>query len=58
VRNVRVYGQGARDKKQGMTLEELASFVQQALRMDVPGDTPVKVTNGFRQQIQKLEVKP
>lgn len=46
----------ATNKKEGMTLDELASFVQQAMKLDIPGDSTVKVVNGFRQQIQTLEV--
>ncbi|WP_453974545.1 hypothetical protein [Brevibacterium pityocampae] len=37
-----------------MTLDELAAFVQQAMRLDVPGDSPVVVNIGFRSQIQKI----
>lgn len=48
---------GADDPKTGMTLDELAAFVQQAMRLDVPGDSPVVVNIGFRSQIQKIGTK-
>ena len=46
----------AEDDGEGMRLEEVAAFVQKAMRLDAPGDARVQVTNGFRQQIKKLEV--
>jgi len=49
--------QDANDKKSGMTLDEIGTFLSQAIRLDIDGDTRVNVTAGFRSQIQKLEVK-
>ncbi|HEY3683444.1 MAG TPA: hypothetical protein VGL93_10415 [Streptosporangiaceae bacterium] len=31
------------DKRHGLTLDELARFVQDAYRKDIPGDAPVRV---------------
>ena len=40
------------DPKAGMTLDEMAGLVQDAMRADIDGATPVKVTVGFRSQIR------
>lgn len=53
----RKLGQTALVKHEGMTLQELALFVQEAMRMDIEPNAKVKVTNGFRRQIQVLEVE-
>ncbi|UKA59175.1 hypothetical protein [Arthrobacter sp. FW306-2-2C-D06B] len=45
----------AEDKKAGMTLGDVFAFAQDALNHNIDPRTPVKVTAGFRQQIQKLE---
>ncbi|MBT8163058.1 MULTISPECIES: hypothetical protein [Arthrobacter] len=45
----------AEDKKAGMTLGDLWTFAQDALNHNIDPRTPIKVTTGFRQQIQKLE---
>ena len=44
------------DPKQGMTLEELADFVQTAYRLDMDPKALVHVKIGFRSQIQSLKV--
>ena len=44
------------DKKAGMTLDELAGFVQMAMRQGLPGDSKVSCWVGWRSQIQRLEV--
>lgn len=45
----------AEDKKAGMTLGELWVFAQEALNQGIDAHEPVKVTTGWRLQIQKLE---
>ncbi|MCZ9884134.1 hypothetical protein [Arthrobacter sp. B2a2-09] len=45
----------ADDKKIGMTVGDVFAFAQNALNHDIDPRTPVKVTTGFRMQIQKLE---
>ncbi|MDK9341368.1 hypothetical protein [Propionibacterium freudenreichii] len=40
------------DPKAGMTLDEMAGLVQDAMRADIDGATPIKVTVGFRSQIR------
>lgn len=45
------------EDKEGMTLRELILFVQQCARLDVPDDTRLRVENGFRQQVKKLETR-
>ena len=45
------------DKKAGMTLDELGSFVQEAHRAGVDGGVKVETRVGFRQQITNLTVK-
>lgn len=45
----------AADKKTGMTVADLYAFAQHALALDVDPRTPIKVTTGWRMQIQKLE---
>lgn len=47
----------AADPKHGMTLDELAAFVQKALREDVPGHTTVKIVATWRGTIKRTEVK-
>lgn len=44
----------AEDKKAGMTLLELQDFVNEAIRANADPLKPVKVTTGFRLQIQTL----
>jgi hypothetical protein len=47
----------ASDAKQGMTLAELAMFVQAALREDAADDVPVKAIVNMRGGIKKLETR-
>lgn len=51
-------GATADDEKAGMTLDELAAFVQNALRHDIPGDTRVHVRVNMRGGIRRIETKP
>ena len=46
----------AADRRLGMTLDELAAFVQQAHRDEVPGTAIVKVTVTIRGSIKRTEV--
>jgi hypothetical protein len=45
----------AQDKKTGMTVGDLWAYAQDALTLGIDPRTPVKVTTGWRMQIQKLE---
>ncbi|MFG2001716.1 hypothetical protein ACGFNU_21450 [Spirillospora sp. NPDC048911] len=47
----------AADPKHGMTLDELAAFVEEARGAEIPGTTIVKATATWRSSIKKLEVK-
>lgn len=47
----------AEDPKNGMTLAELTMFVQNALRRDIPPESFVTCRMGWRQQVQRLEVR-
>jgi len=47
----------AAEEKTGMTLDELAAFVQEALRSDVAGDTVLRVRVNFKGGIKKLETR-
>jgi len=47
----------ATDPKQGLTLDDLALFVEEA-RESIPGDAIVKVRVNMRGGIKRLEVKP
>lgn len=44
----------AEDPKAGMTVGELYAFAQAALSHDIDPRTPVKITAGWRQQIQAI----
>lgn len=46
----------AADPKHGMTLDELAAFVAEARRAEIPGGTTVKATATWRSSIKKLDV--
>lgn len=46
----------AEDKRDGMTLGDLATFCEQAAAAGVDPDTFIKVTVGFRQQLQAVEI--
>jgi len=43
--------------KTGMTLDELAAFVQEAMRAELPGDTRLHVRVNFRGGIKQLETR-
>lgn len=47
----------AADPKAGMTLLELAAFVQAAMRDDAADDVPLKVVVNLRGGIKKLETR-
>lgn len=47
----------ASDPKKGMTLDELAAFVQAAHRAEVPGDTLIQVRVNFGGGIKKAETR-
>jgi hypothetical protein len=47
----------AKDKKVGMTLDEVAVAVQLAMRLNVPGNSRVKVSVGFGGQVQQIVLK-
>jgi len=47
----------ADDPKAGMTVGELYAFAQTALAYDIDPRTPVKITTGWRQQIQIITTK-
>lgn len=47
----------AEDDKTGMTLDELAAFVQEAMRAEVPGDARVHVRVNFKGGIKRLETR-
>lgn len=49
------FGQSATDVKAGMTLDEIAQFVEQARALGVPGDTHVKAESGLKMQLRKLK---
>lgn len=51
-------GMSARNRKSGLTLDELRAFVVQANTAGVPGDSPVHAVVGFRSQVQALEARP
>lgn len=51
-------GLDCEDRRYGMTLDELTTFVSQAHSASVPPDTPLGATLGWRQQIQKIETHP
>ena len=44
------------DPKAGMTLDEMAGLIQDAMRADIDGSTPVKVTVGFRSQVRTATI--
>jgi len=47
----------AEDPKTGMTVGELYAFAQAALAYDIDPRTPVRITAGWRQQIQIITTK-
>ena len=49
--------QHARDEQAGMTLDELCTFVQAAMRRDIPGTAVVNVGLAWNQPIQRIGVR-
>ncbi|WP_185949282.1 hypothetical protein [Microbispora sp. KK1-11] len=47
----------AADEKTGMTLDELAAFVQEAMRAGVPGGAVVRARVNMRAGIKRLETR-
>lgn len=47
----------AADLKAGMTLDELASFVQAAMAANLPGDTRIHGAINMRTGIKRLETR-
>ena len=47
----------AADRRAGMTLDELAAFVQAAMRAEIPGTAHVAVDLTWRNTIRRLEIK-
>ena len=48
--------QDAADPKRGMTLDEVAAFVQEAMRQEIPGETIIRQTTTWKQSIKRLEI--
>ena len=46
----------ATDPKHGMTLDELAAFVQEAMRAEIPGSTVVRMDATWRSSLKRVEV--
>lgn len=46
----------AADKSKGMTMDELGSAVQLAMRLGIPGDAKVKIQVGFKGQLQRIDL--
>ncbi len=46
----------ATDPKTGMTLDEMAGLIQDAMCADIDGSTPIKVTVGFRAQVRTATI--
>jgi hypothetical protein len=46
------------DAKAGMTLDELAAYVQEAHRAEVPGDARIHVRVNVRGGIKRIETRP
>ncbi len=49
-------GLNAADPRRGLTLAELGSFVQRALREDLDPTTPVTVRVGWSGQIRRITI--
>lgn len=54
----RVVKAEAADPKLGMTLDELASYVEEARRAEVPGSAHVYVRVNLKGGIKRAETKP
>ncbi len=52
----RAVSHDATDRKHGMTLDEMAAFVQEAMRQEIPGETIVKATATWKQSVKRLEI--
>lgn len=50
-------GRRAEDPKTGMTLGELYAFAQSALEHDIDPRTPIRITVGWRAQIQIIATR-
>lgn len=48
----------ATDPKAGMTLDELAAFVQRCMKLGQPGDTPIRAVLGWGGQIKTIRSQP
>jgi hypothetical protein len=48
----------ASDPKVGLTLDELAAFVEEARRDAIPGGTTIKARVNVRGGIKRVETKP
>lgn len=46
----------AADAKQGMTLDELGAFIQQAMREGLDGRTVVRIDSTWRSSIKRAQV--
>jgi hypothetical protein len=46
----------AADRKAGMTLAEVAAFVQEAVREEIPGDTIVGMEATWKSSIKRLKI--
>lgn len=55
--NGAIIGIKATDQKGGLTLSELAAFVQAALKADIPYESVVRVRIGWSQQVQQITVQ-
>lgn len=47
----------AADTKHGMTLDEIAAVVQEAMREGIPGTTVVRTAATWRSSIKRIEIK-
>jgi hypothetical protein len=47
----------ALDKAKGLTLDQLATFIQVAMRNDADPDARVRVTAGIRGQIKVIKIE-
>ncbi|AOT24343.1 hypothetical protein B3_50 [Propionibacterium phage B3] len=47
----------ANNPKTGMTLDEMAGLVQDAMRADIAGSAPIKVTVGFHSQVRTAKIE-
>lgn len=52
----RVIGYNARDKKHGLTVNELLAFTQELMQSDIDGDTPVTVNVKMNSRLNSIVV--